>query len=116
VNSEQGKKCIKHKGSKIWNLLPINLKKNIYLKSLFKKKLKELFLQFFEWNEGGFWRLFIMYSREKEIYGYRDYITIVLLCIGLVMFVLISIFVNNVQGWPARWTKALSGNPPLIFR
>jgi len=48
VNSEQGKKCIKHKGSKIWNLLPINLKKNIYLKSLFKKKLKELFLQFFE--------------------------------------------------------------------
>ena len=44
VNSELGKKCIKHKGSRLWNQLPVNLK-NIYSKTLFKKKLKELFLQ-----------------------------------------------------------------------
>jgi len=43
VNSEVGKKCIRHKGSKLWNLLPTNLK-NIYSKSLFQRKLKELFL------------------------------------------------------------------------
>ena len=29
VNSELGKKCIKHKGSRLWNRLPVNLK-NIY--------------------------------------------------------------------------------------
>jgi len=44
VNSEVGK-CIRHKKRQsLWNLPPINLK-NIHPKSLFKKKLKELFLQ-----------------------------------------------------------------------
>ena len=40
VNSEVGKRSIKHKGSKLWNVLPVNLK-NIYEKVLFEKQLKE---------------------------------------------------------------------------
>jgi len=43
VNSEVEKKCIRHEGSKLWNLLPTNLK-NIYSKSLFQRKLKKLYL------------------------------------------------------------------------
>jgi len=47
VGSLKLEKCIKHKRSKLGNLLPTNLK-NIHSKSLFKKKLKKLFLQSLE--------------------------------------------------------------------